>query len=269
MYMYMLLLLTIILGCAASTTSNQELIDANGETIATRINAPEGFQRTSGNGFADYLRGLQLKPDGTAVYFFDGTKKGSADHSAVIDLDVGTRDLQQCADAVMRLRAEYLFTTSPEDIHFNFTNGMRVDYTKWRAGYRMQVNGNQTKWVKKTAPDHSYKGFRKYMDLIFTYAGTLSLEKELKAIKIEDIRPGDVFIQGGSPGHAMMVMDVVEKEGGSEKLFLLSQSYMPAQSIHIVNNPKDSKLSPWYSTKDLNVLYTPDWRFEVTDLKRF
>jgi hypothetical protein len=40
------------------------------------------------------------------VLLYNGAPKFRQDvHAAVIDIDVGTRDLQQCADATMRLRA--------------------------------------------------------------------------------------------------------------------------------------------------------------------
>jgi len=47
------------------------------------------------------------------------------------------------------------------------------------------------------------------------------------------IEPGDVMIRAGSPGHAMLVVDVAEDERG-RRIYLLAQSYMPAQDIHIV-----------------------------------
>jgi len=41
------------------------------------------------------------------------------------------------------------------------------------------------------------------------------------------------MIRAGSPGHAMLVVDVAEDERG-RRIYLLAQSYMPAQDIHIV-----------------------------------
>ena len=187
----------------------------------------------------------------------------------ILDIDVGKRDLQQCADAVMRLRAEYLWNQKRHDeIHFNFTNGWQVDYSKWKEGYRVKVEGNKTTWVKRSEPSDSYNSFWKYLEIVFTYAGTLSLSKEMKSIDISEIQIGDVFIQGGSPGHAVLVVDLAENEKG-EKVFLLAQSYMPAQEIQILKNPNDDKISPWYSTDFGEILETAQWTFSKNDLKRF
>ena len=85
------------------------------------------------------------------------------------------------------------------------------------------------------------------------------------------LQPGDVFIKGGSPGHAVIVVDVAIYPQTGKKVFLLTQSYMPAQQSQIVVNPANRGLSPWYelSDNDEGKLYTPEWVFEKKDLKRF
>ena len=72
------------------------------------------------------------------------------------------------------------------------------------------------------------------MNLIFAYAGTLSLSKELPSAAFDDMRIGDIFIQGGNPGHAVIVVDMAKHPATGEQLFLLAQSYMPAQDIQIL-----------------------------------
>ena len=236
-----------------------------------RIAPPQGFIRKEANGFGNYLRNLPLKPIGTKVKLYDGSLKGwQGGAYAVIDMEIGTSDLQQCADAVMRLRAEYLWHEKKyEEIHFNFTNGMRVDYSKWAQGYRIKVNGNNTSWYKATGEDYSYQTFRKYMNQIFMYAGTASLSKELKSISLSDLQLGDVFIIGGHPGHAMIVVDMAEDYMGN-KAILVAQSYMPAQDIHVVTNLKDKAKSPWYiinrTTKEFNF---PEYHFNSSQIMRF
>ena len=79
---------------------------------------------------------------------------------------------------------------------------------------------------------------------------------------------GDIFIQGGYPGHAIIIVDMIENTHG-KKLYLLAQSYMPAQNIHILKNPMNKKLSPWYELVPNQDIYTPEWNFSVEDLKRF
>ncbi len=54
-----------------------------------------------------------------------------------------------------------------------------------------------------------------------------------------------------------------------KKIFLLAQSYMPAQDIHILRNPDDEDLSPWYSVDFGEKLHTPEWIFTKKELCRF
>lgn len=239
--------------------------------LLNRIPAPDGYERKAveKKSFADWLRNLPLKPGHPAVMLYNGEKKNRQDvHFAVLDIDAGNKDLQQCADAVIRLRAEYLFAQKDFNaIHFNFTNGWRCDYTKWRQGFRPKVSNNLVEWQKTEKEDNSYSSFKEYLQAIFTYCGTNSLSLELKPVSnVHDIKAGDVFIKGGFPGHAVLVVDVAENSKG-EKVFLLAQSYMPAQDVHILVNPNSAELSPWYSEKFFEVLATPEWTFYAQDLK--
>jgi hypothetical protein len=248
------------------------LINEEGKTVSERIKVPKDFERVVAEegSFGSYLRSLSLKPHGSPVKYFNGDSKSREVHEAVLDIDVGDRDLQQCADAVMRLRAEYLYNKGEFDkIHFDFTNGFRADFSKWMQGNRVAISGNKTSWVKKTSEASDYQSFRKYLNVVFAYAGTASLSKELKPVDLKDMRIGDVFIKGGSPGHCVIVMDMAENTKTGEKIFLLAQSYMPAQDIHILKNPRNDEGNPWYSLKAEETLDTPEWDFTVEQLKRF
>ncbi|AEA42497.1 DUF4846 domain-containing protein [Fluviicola taffensis] len=252
--------------------TNIQLIDTSGTTIATRFLVPEGYARKSqdSSSFGFFLRNLSLKRDGSAVHLYNGELKGNQSaHVAVIDMSVGKRDLQQCADAVMRLRGEYLFHSNRfSDIHFRFVSGFNCEYSKWREGNRVALNGNSVSWQKSASADKSYGGFLKYMETVFNYASTLSLDKELRSVKLEDVEIGDVLIRGGSPGHAVIVVDMIENTDG-EKLVLLAQSYMPAQEIQVLMNPMNATLSPWYNLKERMKIYTAEYTFEAFQLKRF
>lgn len=250
-------------------TDNKGIVNDNGTTVKARFNTPPGYERkpVPENSFANYLRNLPLKPAGSKVKYFNGDAKEESVYDAVVDMDIGSRDLQQCADAVIRLRGEYFYAREAYDkISFNLTNGFKVDYTEWMKGNRIVVKGNKTSWRISAEPSNTYKTFRSYMDLVFTYAGTLSLSKDLHIKSMKDISIGDVFIFGGSPGHAVIVVDVAENKSG-EKIFLLAQSYMPAQEIQILKNLNDDKLSPWYSSDIPGKLVTPEWTFSIDQLK--
>ena len=264
------ILLYIVCPLSACAQDKQH-INKQGTTVETRIRTPKGYirERANPDSFAAYLRNLSLKPHGTDVKFHNGSSKGKSwVYVAVVDMEIGTKDLQQCADAVIRLRAEYLYKHKRyDDISFNFTNGFKAAYSEWMKGKRISVKGNTVNWVQSAKASNNYTDFRKYLDVVFTYAGTLSLSKELKEKSIDQMQIGDVFIQGGSPGHAVIVIDIAINPETKEKAFLLAQSYMPAQDIQILNNTEDN--SPWFSTNFGNTLNTPEWYFKKTDLKEF
>jgi hypothetical protein len=223
------------------------------ELLIERFDAPDGFARVpvEPDTMGDWLRHVPLKPAGSQVLLHTGELKGRQDvHAAVIDMDVGKRDLQQCADAAMRLRAEYLFAADRErDICFRSVQGKKI---KWRGS--------------------GFASFRKYLDKVFGIANSASLRKEM--IEVEDadeVQIGDVYIEpakGGAYGHAVTVMDVAEAKDG-RRVMLLSQSYMPAQESHILLNFGDSALSPWFLDQRDRELETPEWTFPIGSLRRF
>lgn len=247
-------------------------INPSEKTIAKRFLVPEGYERViyEKHTFQHYLSNFPLQPIDAKVYYFNGTIKNNQDiYVSVLDIDVGKKDLQQCADAVMRLRAEYLYKNKEYDkIHFNFTNGFKIEYKKWAEGNRIKVSGNNVSWYKSKPTNYSYEVFKEYLEMVFTYAGTLSLSKEMTRIPLDSMQVGDVFIKGGSPGHAVIIMDMAVHKTTGKKIFMIAQSYMPAQSIHILANTHQD-ISPWYDLSKMDKLYSPEWTFEKSDLKRF
>jgi len=242
-------------------------------TIKNDITLPHGYQRipVESCSFAAWLRNLPLKKDGALVHLYDNTLKNNQSiHEAVINLDVGNRDLQQCADAVMRLRGEYLFSQHHfRKIHFKYTNGENISFSTWMKGNFPKVIGDKVQWVSNPANDNSYGSFRRYMDNIFMYAGSASLSGELISIPFQNMHIGDVLIIGGHPGHAVIVLDMAVNIRTGEKIFIIAQSFMPAQEMHILKNLSNNQLSPWYSLKRSNKINTPEWTFDQSDLKRF
>jgi len=244
----------------AEADSQQTLsfINPTGKTIISRFNLPEGYNYSSvqENSWGSFLRSLPLKPDGSEVKTFDGTVKPNYQtYLAVVDLPIGKKDLHQCADAVMRLRGEYLFSQSRfKEISFRQASGKTLSYTTWLAG---RTPDKTNLWT--------------YLESVFNTANTTSLNQQLKPKAINTLEIGDVFVTGPPPGysygHAIIVVDKCINKEGKVK-FMLAQSYMPAQEIQILDNPANPGC-PWYDLDFGQTLDTPEWDFTSSQLKTF
>lgn len=187
-------------------------------------------------------------------------------NAGIIDFDIGVQDLQQCADAIMRLRAEYLFSQNKQSqIGFHFTSGHYYSFNQYCSGKRPKVRGNRVDFYQTSSCNSTHENLRRYLDIVYAYAGTISLAKELK--QAEDFSAGTIIITPGSPGHCSIVIDEAVNQKG-ERLFKLAEGYTPAQSIYVVSNPNDTKLNPWYKL-ERGTITTASYIFKNYRLKKF
>lgn len=264
----------------SQNTDNQVVITKKTTTnelkLIKQIPLPDGFERIKAkqNSFAQYLQNLPLKTDDDIINSYDGSQLSYQEgHYAILDMEIGKRDLQQCADVAMRLRAEYLYQNKKYDeIQFTFASGGKGKFSEYAKGYRGKVEGNRLLWRQTNVKQVSYskRTFDKYMNLIYAYAGTISLIHDVKSIPLNEMKIGDIFIKTGRPiGHAVTIADMAENKKTGEKIFLVVQGFMPAQDFHVLKNLANSSINPWYSLSEGDFLELPSWTFETKHLKRY
>lgn len=242
----------------------------SGDTLEVRLVPPEGFVRVAvaKGSFGEFVRGLPLLPEGAPVRAFNG-RALSTPHVAVVDLDVGSADLQQCADSAMRLFAEYQWSRgAAQQIAFHTTSGDRVPFSRYAQGEQIAVRGNRVGWQKAARRPQGKEdrgAFRRYLDDVFMYAGSRSLAQDTVAVEGE-LAPGDLLVVGGSPGHVLVILDVATR--GDERRYLLGEGFMPAQSFHVVPGRDGAS---WLSADADGALHVPTWPapFPRSSARRF
>lgn len=266
----------ILLSCSDHVDTTRNTTKSRIEKPITSIRAiplPPGFSYVAGGdpAYKNWLMDLKLKKDKT-VFLYNGQRKQNQQAQyAVLDITVGKKDLLQCADAVIKLKADFLYREKRySDIKFISTSGDSISFSAWRNGIRWKGKAGKLVPVRfrgtANKPETDYNAF---MEFVYSYCGTYSLSRQLTVVPlIDSVLPGDIFIQGGFPGHAISVMAVATNKQG-EKLVLLSQGFMPAQDIHLLKNISDLYLDPWYKIEKNKSLITPEWVFEANDLKRW
>jgi len=243
------------------------------ESIADRFAAPQGYRRikVEKGSFAEWLRGLPMRPKGCGVSAYNGAEvlpANSPGLAGVVDLDVGPRNLQQCADTVIRLRAEYLWSRGDADgIKFHFTSGHPSRWADWADGMRPRVRGSSVEWTRRAPKDRSRASFVRYLQNLFIYAGTISLPRDSVPVPPEQILIGDFFLKSGSPGHTVVVLDMAENSAGDRKA-IIGQGFMPAQDFHVLRSDNGT---PWFDLDSASAgVKTPFWKtFPWPSLRRF
>ncbi|MFC6268260.1 DUF4846 domain-containing protein [Frigoriflavimonas asaccharolytica] len=187
-----------LLNLAKSENPQKTIINKDKNTIRERFDAPDNYQWVASekNSYSNFLENFPLKKYGSPIIKFNNEKIENQNwHEAIFDVDVGEKDLQQCADAIIRLRAEYLYKAKKfDEIKFHFTSGDLCTWNDYKSGIRPKISGNKVSFTKIVSADDSSENFRKYLDLIFTYAGTISLFKETEAIIDNNkLQTGDFF----------------------------------------------------------------------------
>lgn len=227
-------------------------INKSGMTVETRIGVPEGYERVSvkAGSYEDFYRKLPLKPDGSQVYYYNGKLKSQSFHIAVYDFPQLSEDILQCADACMKMRAEYYYARGEySKIGFDSEGGVYMPFSKYVDGYRLTGSG----WKAGYAKGATREIFDQYLRIVYSYASTRSMAKEMKPISISDLRIGDVFVQSGNPGHAVFVTDMAVNKKTGKKIMLLGQGYMPAQDLHVIKSFES--ISPWFFVEDKEFSY--------------
>lgn len=226
----------------------------SGMTRVKDIPLPAGYKRISviDNSFAAYLQNLPLRKNKTIYLYNKQPKSNQSLHYAVIDISTGEKDLQQCADAIMRLRAEYFFEKKQFDsIRFLKDGHSYYQYSSYTA-----------------TDKNSHETLLHFMEQVFINCGTYSLEQQLKPVHhFQDLQIGDVFVKAGAPGHAEIVADMAVNSVTGKKIFLLIEGYMPAQDIHVLLNPSDLSMGPWYELNDEKEIVTASWIFMRNQLR--
>ena len=143
------------------------------------------------------------------------------------------------------------------DIAFHATSGDLLPWERYRNGERPYVKSNRIHW-RLTQTEGSWEG---WLRSVFIWAGTLSLQA-YDTVEADKPIPGDVLLEGGSPGHVVLILDVAKQ--GSHTYILIGEGFMPAQDFHIELGPE----SGWWRW-DGDGLALNHWVFDADSLRRW
>lgn len=229
-------------------------------TLAAAIPTPPGWERIPAppGSFAAWLRELPLAAPGTPVKDWRGDEVYGGDDEyvkAVIAIDVGRSNLQQSADVVVRLHAEWQWSLGRRDQEYVSATKDPLPYARYAEGKRTLAQGPHLYWVKQRDPNdvNDYDAFRDFLDAAFLWINSPALRMQSEPVAADALMPGDFFVRRDKSGHTVVVLDVVTRANG-ERLALLGQGIAPAMNPHVL---RPGRGTAWFSLRPPEPLLTP------------
>ena len=157
--LFRLLLVSIVFGSVVTCCYGQQSKTHN---IRTYFPVPENYERVFKDAYSEWLIEHPLKNFNRVKYFNGRVKHNDGIYAAVFDYEIGHRDLHQCADAAIYLRASYNYANKFQDrLAYTFTNGYVTSYLDYLDGatYLPIDNGADIETVYNKSRKDSCKTF--------------------------------------------------------------------------------------------------------------
>lgn len=155
------ILVALTLGiCLAAVSCTGNKTTSNKGNDSTAVDSVD----SSDNGLSDWELFIKHFPRKKSTVVRDYAGNVIKEKSLGV-LDTRVTSVQECADAAIRLRAEFFYSRKEYDkIKFKLTCGLEVPFSKWALGYRVKVNGNNATLVKtQNTKDYSRENFEEYL----------------------------------------------------------------------------------------------------------
>ncbi len=157
---------------------------------------------------------------------WDGTRAGQDSHCAVVDLDIGRRDLLQCADRHPEVAGGTpLCHRTGRRRRVRFTSGHEA--AAWR------------RWRTVPAPGVRQPGELDHLRLVpadgvpsWLLAGARPAPPRRRRPTL--LRGGDLLVIGGFPGHVAVVVDAARHPETGRRVDAPGPGVLPAQDVHVL-----------------------------------
>jgi len=258
-----LIIITAFCAHASLLAQSSNYINPSGMTVETRFKLPEGYVRipAAGNSYAYFLRNLSMFPDGAAFEI----EPPEGPYAGILNMRV-LDTIRQDIHLGVRLRAEYLFQRKLYDrIAFTIITE-KIPYVPFVKGLQLTIQG-KSHFTKPPADIHRYSTFSRYLSFIFRHSDVTTILSDMRLVSIDNIMPGDMFVQTARPGYAVVVLDVARNPATGDRIFLLAKNYKQEQNVFVLMQRGNS---PWYSIKpEDDKIISPEFIFYRVNLRRF